>query len=447
MPGAFTSAHVVRLAITGRAAYAAAMSIVHGARRLAAALVLAAAFGNGACARADERVLTFSGSLVGREGDVIRRQLDRFQQQNPSLRVQLRATPDAADQRHQLYVQWLNARASDPDVLQLDVIWTPEFAAAGWVHALDRFSPPVDDFFPGALAANRWNGILYALPWFVDVGMLYWRTDVLPHAPRDAAELIALARQAQQARALPYGFVWQGARYEGLVTVFVEQLAAHGGGILDGEGRVAVDSEAAVAALTSLRDMIHASGVSPEAVLTWQEEQTRFAFQNGEAAMMRNWPYAYSLLQDAGSSAVAGRIAVAPLPPAPGGTPSAALGGSQLAINAFSEQPDAAYRLIEFLLQPAQAIERATIAGQFPPRPSLYGSEALAAALDMPTEAARQVIERAVPRPVTPVYTELSQILQVSLHRALTRQQEPRAALGDAAAAMRRLLDRARLTK
>ena len=425
--------------------YAARMRPASRAFTLVTAAVLAAAVGCSGCSRSTERVLTFSGSLVGREGEVIRRQLDRFQQENPSLRVALRPTPDAADQRHQLYVQWLNAHASDPDVLQLDVIWTAEFAAAGWIHSLDRFTPSTEDFFATTLAANRWNGALYALPWFVDVGMLYWRTDLLPHAPRDLGELIALARQAQDAHGLPFGFVWQGGRYEGLVTAFVEHLGAFGGTILDEEGQVAVDSPAAVDALTAMRDLIYAHGVSPEAVLTWQEEQTRFAFQNGEAALMRNWPYAYSLLQEASTSKVAGRFAVAPLPAASGGVPTAALGGSQLAINRFSEQPDAAYRLIDYLLQPAQMIERARIAGQFPPRPSLYASEGLAAALDMPLDAARHVIEHAVPRPVTPVYSELSQILQVALHRALTRQQEPRAALEDAAASMRRLLEKAKL--
>ena len=154
-------------------------------RAAAASVALTA----GGCARAESHVLTFSGSLVGREGEVIRRQLDRFREANPSIDVALRATPDAADQRHQLYVQWLNARASDPDVLQLDVVWTPEFAAAGWIAGLDRFEPPVDRFFAAAVAADRWNGTLYALPWFVDVGMLYWRTDLAPHAPRDLDEL------------------------------------------------------------------------------------------------------------------------------------------------------------------------------------------------------------------------------------------------------------------
>jgi len=397
------------------------------------------------CTRTSERVLTFSGSLVGREGDVIHRQLERFQRENPSITVALRATPDAADQRHQLYVQWLNGRATDPDILQLDVVWTPEFAAAGWIQSLDRFHPLSDDFFESAVAANRWNGTLYALPWFIDVGMLYWRTDLLPHAPRDLDELSILARRAAEQAHLPFGFVWQGARYEGLVTVFLEHLGAFNGTILDDDGRVVVDSEAAVNALTSMRDMIYVDGTTPEAVLTWQEEQVRFAFQNGQAAMMRNWPYAYSLLQDSSRSKVAGRFAVASLPAGPGGKPTAALGGSELAINAFSEQPEAAYLLIDYLLQPTQMIERARIAGQFPPRATLYDSTALADALEIPPAAARQIIERAVPRPVTPVYSELSQILQVSLHRALTRQQDPRQALQDAAGSMRRLLAKANL--
>src|SRR5206468_5819686 len=139
-----------------------------------------------------------------------------------SIPVALRVTPDAADQRHQLYVQWLNARASDPDVLQLDVVWTAEFAAAGWMSRLDRFEPSVEEFFAPAVAADRWNGALYALPWFIDAGMLYWRTDPVPHSPPDVDDLVRLARRAQEERGIHFGLVWQGARYEGLVTVFLE---------------------------------------------------------------------------------------------------------------------------------------------------------------------------------------------------------------------------------
>jgi multiple sugar transport system substrate-binding protein len=359
--------------------------------------------------------------------------------------VEVRATPDAADQRHQLYVQWLNAHAPEPDVLQLDVIWTPEFAAAGWIASLDRFQPSLDDFFPAAVTAGRWKGSAYALPWFIDVGMLYWRTDIVPHAPRDLAELRQFAGQAVREGHVPFGLVWQGARYEGLVTVFLEYLGAFGGRILDSDGRVVVDSEAAERALVWMRDAVHADGFVPPSVLTWQEEQTRFAFQNGQAAFMRNWPYAYALLQDASQSSVAGRFAVTSMPGAAGGGPTAALGGSMLGVNAYSDQPADAYRLIAYLLQPEQMIERARIAGQFPTRPALYRTRELAAALAIPPADALAIIERATPRPVTPVYNQLSEILQVSLHRALTRQQEPRAALHEAADAMRSLLARVKL--
>ncbi|HQZ37727.1 MAG TPA: ABC transporter substrate-binding protein [Vicinamibacterales bacterium] len=414
----------------------------------ATAMVSAAACGGAS----DSRVLTMSGSLVGREGEVIRRQLERFRQAHPGIAVQLRPTPDAADQRHQLYVQWLNARVSEPDVLQLDVVWTPEFAAAGWIAPIDGFHPPVDDLFAATVAANRWNGALYALPWFVDVGMLYWRTDLLAEAPRDLDALMRMAKDVQTARGatgdrgVPFGFVWQGARYEGLVTVFLEHLGAFGGAILDEAGRVVVDSDASVRALTFMRDAIYEQGVVPQAVLTWQEEQTRFAFQNGQAVFMRNWPYAYALLEDASESRVAGVVAVAPMPGAPGGAPTAALGGSTLAINAYSDQPDDAYRLIDFLLQPEQMLERAAVAGQFPPRQALYDTPELAGALDIPPSEARRIIEAAVPRPVSPVYSQLSEILQVSLHRALTRQQDPRPALEEAASAMRMLLARLELS-
>jgi multiple sugar transport system substrate-binding protein len=411
----------------------------------AAALALGATATTAFCARTPPQVLTLSGSAVGREGNLLRRQIERFTRLHPSLTVALRATPDAADARHQLYVQWLNARAVDPDVLQLDIIWTAEFAAAGWIASLDRFRPRVDDFFPAAVAADRWRGALYALPWFVDVGMLYRRTDLVPDSPRDLDELTRLARRAQNSAGVPYGVVWQGARYEGLVTVFIEYLGAFGGRILDEGGRVAVDSEAGEQALRYMRDAIHADGIVPAAALAWQEEQTRLAFQAGQAAFMRNWPYAYALLQDRSQSSVAGRVAVTPMPGAQGGAPTAALGGSALAINTYSDQPADAYELIDFLLQPEQMIERARVVGQYPARPALYATRALAEALTVSPSDALDVIARAVPRPITPVYHELSQILQISLHRALTRQQEPRPALREAAAAMRALLLRVQL--
>ena len=399
------------------------------------------ALGCGPAPSGGPAVVTLPVSVLGAEGQVLRRQLARFAELRPDIRVVQRPTPDAADQRHQLYVQWLNAGASDPDIVQLDAIWTPEFAAAGWILDLGRFRPATDSFFPATIAANRWRGRLYAMPWFVDVGMLYWRTDLMRAPPATFAELERSAARAMAAHDLRYGLVWQGARYEGLVTVFSEYLGGFGGRILDG-GRVTVSSPAGLRALTTMREEIYRHGIVPPSALTWHEEESRFAFQNGETAFMRNWPYAYALMQDSAESRVAGRYAVTTMPAGPGGRPTAALGGAQLAINARSDHPEAAWSVVEYLTRPEQMLERARGVGQFPTRPALYDDPALARALAIPPAQARAIIEHAEPRPVTPVYTQLSEILQIDLHRALTRQQAPAAALAHAAREMQALLDR-----
>lgn len=415
-------------------------TLLHGSGRAAlAALVLLTACGDDSSDALTEVV--FPGSAVGAEGEVLQRQLARFMEENPDIRVVQGRTPDAADQRHQLYVQWLNAGAGQPDILQLDVVWTPEFAAAGWILPLERFDPEVDAFLEASVDANRWDGRLFALPWFVDVGMLYWRTDLMEAPPATLEELRRIAEETRADGSVRYGFAWQGARYEGLVTVFLEHVGAFGGTLMGPDGSVRVDEEPAVRALTWMRDAVWDQGTVPRSALTWHEEESRFAFQNGHAAFMRNWPYAWSLLQDDPDSRVAGRVGIAPMPTMPGGAPTAALGGAQLAINANTEHPEAAWAVIDYLTRPEQMLERAAVVGQYPARSDLYDDPRLGDALRQDVAPLREIVRRARPRPVTPVYTQLSEILQIHLHRALTRQAEPREALAAAAREMRELLD------
>jgi multiple sugar transport system substrate-binding protein len=384
-------------------------------------------------------VVTFSGSALGAEGELLARHIARFEQANPGIHVRIQHTPDDASQRHQLFVQWLNARAGEPDILQLDVVWTPEFAAAGWLLPLDRWKPNASDFFPSTIAANTWAGSQFAMPWFMDVGMLYWRTDLFPTAPATMNELAADARGAR-GRGIPYGVVWQSARYEGLVTSFVEFLGAFGGRILADDGRVVVDSPEGIRALTFMRDLI-TSGAAPTDILTWHEEESRFAFQNGAAAMMRNWPYAVTLLKQPKDSRVAGKFAVAPMPGAAGGVATATLGGSALGINAFTAHPDAAWKVVDFLTQPEQMLDRSRLSG-YPPRPALYDDPRLAEILPIPIALARSIVEHSVARPATPIYSQLSELLQIDLHRALSGQLPPEQALHDAARAMSALIER-----
>lgn len=406
------------------------------------------------CARAsnpNETLLTFSGSALGAEGTLVQKQLQRFMQLNPGIRVELQRTPDDASQRHQLYVQWLNARVGNPSILQLDVVWTPEFAAAGWVLPLDPYGPARAEFFPATITANTWAGKLYALPWFADVGLLYRRTDLVPNEPKTLEEMVKDAQTAMARRGGPrYGIVWQGARYEGLITGFVEYLGAFGGRIIDDKGEVVVNSPEAVRALEFMRDELYETHVAPLDVLTWHEEEARFAFQNGNAVFMRNWPYPVAAMSDTAQSKVAGKFAVSPMPAsatAPNGHSTAALGGAQLAINAYTEHPDAAYKLIAYLTAPAQMLERAQAVGQYPTRSALYDDARLRGAVAIPLDNARRAIESATPRPVTPIYTELSEILQIELHRALVRQVEPREALNSAAARINTLIERTGMRK
>jgi multiple sugar transport system substrate-binding protein len=393
-------------------------------------------------------VIKFSGSALGAEGTLVARQIDRFNRRNPNIHVELQRTPDDATQRHQLYVQWLNARVGDPDILMLDAIWTPEFAAAGWILPLSRFTPVTSDFFAATIAANTWVGELYALPWFADVGLLYRRADLVPTEPRNLSEMSMAAREATaRPDGPPYGIVWQGARYEGLVTTFIEYLGAFGGRILDERGQVVVNRPEAVRAVNFMIDQLYVSRIAPLDVLTWHEEEARFAFQNGNAVFMRNWPYAFEQMSDTAQSRVAGKYAVSPMPGAPGGRSTAALGGGQLAINAYSEFPEAAYELIAYLTAPEQMIERAEGVGQYPTRPALYSDPRLRAVRAIPVEQARRAIENATPRPVTPIYTELSEILQIELHRALVRQSEPQAAMNSAARRIEALIERTGMRK
>ena len=195
---------------------------------------------------------------------------------------------------------------------------------------------------------------------------------------------------------------------KGLVTVFLEHLVGFGGRVLDDEGRVVVDSPAAVRALSFMRRSIDELKIVPASVLAWQEEQSRFAFQNGQVLFMRNWPYAAALIRDDPRSPAAGHFALAAMPH-DGGRSASVLGGAQLAINARSRQPNEAWELVRHLTSPEQMVERARVAGQFPSRPSVYERQSThrcpadGSSRSQGAHRARQFV-----RPTTPVYTQLS---------------------------------------
>ncbi len=385
----------------------------------------------------------------GPEAGFARKQLQEFHQLHPDIRVAYQATPSSASERHTLYVTWLSSHSPDIDVLNLDVIWVPEFAAAGWLRPLEAEAAaarlPLADFVPAGLACSRYHGKLYALPWFADAGLLYYRKDLYAAAglppPRTFDDLLRV-RRLQRKFALPYGFLFQGQTYEGLVCSTLEFIWSNGGRIFDDSGHLVLDSRRNRQALKTMVNLIYRYDVTPLAVTTFLEEDCRHAFEQGYAVLMRNWPYAYPLLNQAGSR-VKGKFGILPLVHGPDSQPISCFGGGCLGINAYSRHPAAAWKLVRFLLARKNLKERARVLGMLPPLMSLYDDPDLQGQFPY-LKVVKDVLVHARPRPITPLYSFISRILQVHFSRALTRQETPRQALERGQAEIAAMLQRFR---
>ena len=359
--------------------------------------------------------------------------LDRFRRENPDVLLRTETLPNTSDVAREMFVTALEGGADDFDVFAIDVVWAPEFARAGWLADLSEAFPPErlrQEFLPGPVEAVILGGRVYAVPWFLDVGLLFYRTDLVPRAPRTYAELGELAREAMARDPRLSGLLWQGRQYEGLNCNVFEAVWGHGGEVLR-DGRIALDTPEAREALAWLRQTI-ASGLSPRSVLSSAEEDTRRAFQDGRAVFLRNWPYVWAEVQ-AGGSPVRGKVGFAPLPSVSGAPGPGALGGWQLAVSARlpPARRRAAERLVAFLTSHEAAVELALRYSRIPARRSVYedprvrDGAAFIAALLPEALAAR-------PRPVSPYYALASDAIQGELSAAVVGVREPAEALGRA---------------
>jgi len=355
-----------------------------------------------------------------------------FETQNPDLRVKDETLPSGTDEQHQFYAINLQAKSSDFDVFAMDVIWGAEFARAGWLLEMDDLLPTAEreQFFQGPIEAVTYRGALYGVPWFIDAGVLYYRKDLLAKygasPPRTWDDLVRIAKQVIAKEPDLYGFVWQGKQYEGLVCNALEYLWSNGGDVLR-NGTVVVNSTENRRALGFMRELIDTHGVTPPLVTTATEEPARRIFGAGKAVFLRNWPYAWTLFQQPGS-AVQGRVGITRLPHFEGGRSAATLGGWQLAVNRFSKHPAAAERLVRFLTLPAGQKALAMAYGLNPTRKALYQDATLRAAQPA-LPVLYTVFEGARPRPVTPEYARISQVMQSEFSAVIAGIKAPGAAL------------------
>jgi multiple sugar transport system substrate-binding protein len=368
-----------------------------------------------------------------------------------STNLQLVRQPTYTDQRRQTLIVSLNAQQPNPDLFLIDVVWMKQFILSGWLEPLDvyaaRDSFPTHLFFEKILqSVDRSNGSLYALPVFLDAGLLYARTDLLERyqcsIPETWEELLrqSVLIQAEERRHNRNfnGFVWQGAQYEGLICTFLEFVASNGGAVLQ-NGNVVVNSDQNIAALTFMQHLIHAERVSPVNTFTeMKEEEVRRSFQRGEALFERNWSYAWNLHQR-DDSPVRDKFSVHPLPSFRNGTSSPALGGWHIGLSVHSDMKETAWEFIRFVTAYETQKEMTKTIGWNPAREDVYDdAELLRLVPHLPV--LKKSFDHAVTRPAVPYYPQISEVLQKHVNACLSGAVSARAALDAAQSEIDRLV-------
>jgi len=363
-----------------------------------------------------------------------------FESAHPGVVVSAELLPNAPGAIHQYLLTSLEGRTRDFDVFLSDVVWVAELARAGWVADLSGAFPAERirrDFLPGAASAVLVEGGTFAVPWYADVGVFFYRTDLVPRPPRTFADLIEAAQGAAHKRSL-HGYVWQGLQSEALVCNVYETLWGFGGPPAK-PSDVGLDTPAARSALELLRTFL-VSGISPPAVTSMGEEEARRVFQAGAAVFMRNWPYAWAELQGKGSP-VRGLVGISTLPTARGAMGHGALGGFHLALNVRtpSWKREAAVALIAHLTSLEANLVLATQYGRLPALRQSYDDPRLVAAAPA-VAALLPAVERALPRPVTPYYPMIEDVLAAEFSAAVTGIRSPAEALARAEAQVEHLM-------
>src|SRR5215210_14302 len=341
--------------------------------------------------------------------------VDNFNKANPGAKVKLLELPEDAGEQRRLQIQRLRAKSTECDVLGMDVIWTIEYQGQGWLKDVtDHMSEHGDDFIKSTVDTTEFDGKNWAVPFNSNAGFIYYRSDEVDSAPKDWETLYQEAQKGN-------GVVYQGFRYEGLTVNFLELVYSAGGSIISDDGKESTaDSQEVKDVLKFMADGIK-DGAAPKANTTYKEEESRRAFESGNATFMRNWPYAYALGKD---SKLADKFDIATFPGFSGQEGAGVIGGYDLAISAFSKNPEGALAFIEFATEPEQQKLMATEASLPPTVTETYDDPEVKKAMPFAAEL-RDAIDQAQPRPVSPVYPQISEAIFNNVYAALQGKMSP----------------------
>lgn len=361
--------------------------------------------------------------------------LNEWNSDHPDEKVRLVELPADADSQRQQMIQNAQTRSDTYTVLDLDVVWTSEFAANRWVTPLPKDEFPLDDMLDATVATGLYRDELYAVPKTSDGGLLYYRTDLLEKAGIDGPPTTWEEMQAdcEKILAMPEAkgmscYAGQFDKYEGLTVNFAEAIESAGGTVTDAAGDPELDTPEAQRGLETLVGAFE-SGMIPREALTYTEEEGRQAFQAGDLVFHRQWPYQYALADARdGSSKVAGKFDVAPLPGIGSSEGHSSLGGHNLAISMYAKHKATALDFIKFFSSEQNQRQQLNLNSRAPTIESIYDDPALQKKFPF-LSTLKESIGTAVPRPRVVDYGDATAAIQDGAYAAITGEMSSEEAL------------------
>lgn len=357
----------------------------------------------------------------------------------PNIEVQLNIMPYEAGPWRDNYLAWFQAEDGTTDLIGMGLYWLPEFAQTDWLLPLnDIISPAIlSKLNPAYLNAFTANGKLLALgPWWGGIGGLYYRKDLLEAAgikpPETYAELVDAARKLMAANPGLSGWTWPALKDQALVNRWVEYLNGFGGTYFDSSGKCVMNSKQGVAALNFMKSLFD-EGITPKEALTWKEEESQVRFTSGQAIFHTGRQDMMFWLNDPAQSKVVDKWGFVPMPALEPGKGAGFFEGWGFSINRFSDNPQAAAKVLEVMFD--FPVQKAFNLSQGPVQAHMdvyKDPDVIKNNPHMPL--IEKVASTAIPPIPSPKFADITSILSEELHAALTGLKQPEAALNAACA-------------
>ena len=335
---------------------------------------------------------------------------DCSKEANGRYSLEYNRLPTDADQQRELVARRLAAEDSDIDIIGMDVIWTAEFAEAGWILPWEgeRATEAKKGKLAGPLKTAEYKGKLWADPFTSNTQLLWYRKDRVKQLPKNYTwdDLIDIAHHNGSSIEV------QAARYEGYTVWINSLIASAGGSLVDQNGDVKVDDTAERAAEIVKRV---ADEAAPEGMSNNKEDQARLGFESGRSDFAVNYTFVWASAGELGGD-FQKNMGFARYPRVDRNKPSrVTLGGINLGIGAYSKHPDLAFEAAQCIAQSKNQVVAAELGGLAPTTASLYDNPKVKKAFPF-GDLMRQSLADGVPRPVSPAYSDISLAIQKTFH-------------------------------